>query len=534
MMNLTNARRIRTKPTLLTATAAAVLLHSQFLQAHVRLPHFFSSHMVLQRDQSVPIWGRAAPGSRIKVAFAGHQVRAKANHLGRWMVHLPPMAADSHGQNLVTTGNGRIVLHDVLVGDVWLCSGQSNMQFPVDGWWGHVLHARREVAAAHHPMLRLLKVPRNNTPQPQTDFKAGWTVCSPSTVKSFSAVAYFFGRDLEQRIHVPIGLIDSSYGGTVIQSWTPMNALKRTPALHGDVEWFRRAAIRYRRALRAYRTAVARWRAAAAIDRRNGKRPPPLTVKKPVDPFTRSRPSPDMAPVSIYNAMIHPLIPMAIRGVVWYQGENNAWVNDRLYGTRLRAMISGWRRDWRNPALPFLLVQIAPYFHYPKPTVGEPMVWLGEQAAVRDVRNTGLIGTMDLGNLKKMHYQDKQDVGQRLSILARKMVYEHGSLRTLGPMFRSARRLGDQIVIHFTGVQAGLKTHNHRPPNWFSIAGADRRFSPAKAKIIGNSVVVWSPRIRHPVVVQFGLSSLAQPNLEDGAGMPVLPFQTEVAPLPTQ
>ncbi len=515
------------------AAAAVLTLAGGVLQARVRMPHFFSNNMVLQRDMQDPIWGTADPGEKITVRFAGKRVTAVAGSDGRWMARLSPLHADAKPRTLVVAGRKhRIRLTNVLVGDVWLCSGQSNMQFPVDGWWGHVLHARREVAAADHPLLRLLKVPRDNTPQPRNDFDARWMRCTPATIKSYSAVAYFFGRDLDRHLRIPIGLIDASYGGTVIQSWTPMSALRRTPALHADVEWFKKAAVRYRAELRAYHRAIALWQRAAAADRRAGKTPPaPPKIRKPVDPFTLSRPSPDMAPASIFHAMIHPLIPMSIKGVVWYQGENNAWINDSLYGIRLRAMIRGWRRDWHLATLPIILVQIAPYFHYPNPAVGEPLVWLGEQDAVRRLPYTGLIGTMDMGNTKKMHYQDKQDVGLRASILALRMVYEHGHLRTLGPMFQSARRKGDRFMIRFTGVQRGLKTLHGQMPNWFSIAGANRKFVAAQAKIIGDEVMVWSPQVKHPQAVRFALNSRAQPNLEDGAGMPVLPFRTDHWPL---
>ncbi len=512
--------------------AAGILLPSEVLRARLRLPHFFSSQMVLQRGMRVPVWGWATPGEQVTVQFANRHIATVTKPNGRWRVMLPPMKADRHGRNLIITGHHRVVLHNVLVGDVWLCSGQSNMQFPVDGWWGHVLHATREVAAARHPLIRLLKIPRNNTPKPLSDVRAHWMRCTSTNIKSFSAVAYFFGRDLGRRIHVPVGLIDSSYGGTVIESWTPMSALRQTPALHGDVAWFKKAAARYRRQLAVYHAALRRWQAAEEQARAQGKgnvaKP---KIKKPSNPFTLSRPSPDMAPASIFHAMIHPLIPLAIKGVVWYQGENNAWINDPLYADRLTAMIQGWRQDWHRSNMPFLLVQIAPYFHYPSPTVGEPIVWLAEQHAVRHLKHVGLVGTMDLGNGKKMHYQDKQDVGLRLSILAMPMVYQPGKLKTLGPMYKSMQIRASRCVINFSGIRRGLKTRDGNEPDWFLIAGTSRHFVRASAKIQGDTVVVWSRHVRHPIAVRFGLSSPAQPNLEDGMGMPVLPFKTDNWPL---
>ncbi len=514
---------------------ALVLLYcglGSVASAAVRLPHVFTNHAVLQRNALIPVWGWAAPGQSVSVRFAGQSQSTIANAKGRWMVHLSPLRADSHGRTMVVVAGNRVEIHDVLVGDVWLCSGQSNMQFPVDGSWARALHARKEVAAANFPLIHLLKVPRDNTPNPRPDIKASWMICSPGTVKRFSAVAYFFGRDLFRQINVPIGIIDSSYGGTVIQSWTPMSALRRTPALHGDITWFSLAARRYHRQLRHFQRIMAAW-SAAAHEARAAGRPIPARprIKRPQNPFTLSRPSPDMAPVSIYNAMIHPLIPYAIRGIVWDQGENNAWVNDPIYGTRLRAMIKGWRRNWAMPEAPFLIVQIAPYFHYPKPTVGVPLVWQGEENAVRTLPAVGMVGTMDIGNLHNIHFRDKQDVGKRLTLLAEKMVYGHGSLRSVGPMYKSMRREGDRIIIDFTDVVGGLASRNNKPLNWFEIAGANHVFVPAKAKIIGNSVAVSAVQVAHPAAVRFAWSCKAQPNLMDKAGMPVLPFRTDHWPL---
>ena len=514
--------------------------------AAVRLPQLFSNHMVLQRHAVIPVWGWAKAGQKVTVHFAGKRFHATANAHGKWLVRMAPLRADAHGRTLAIHVNrgGRIAIRDVLVGDVWLCSGQSNMQFPVDGSWARALHARREVAAAHFPLIRLLKVPMSNTPRPQRKVKARWTVCAPATVKDFSAVAYFFGRDLFSRIHVPVGVIDSSYGGTVIQSWTPMSALKRTPALHRDVLWFSKAARRYHQQLRQYQRVMRNWAAAARKARAAGRaKPPKPRVKPPQDPFTLSRPSPDMAPASIFNAMIHPLIPYALRGVVWYQGENNAWVNDRLYGVRLQAMIKGWRRDWANGAggrapagrgVPFLIVQIAPYFHYPAPTVGVPLVWQGEEQAVRKLPRVGMISTTDATHGRNIHYRNKQAVGRRLTQLALHMAYGRGRLRSIGPMYKSMSVKHGRIVISFSGVRGALVSSNHQPLDWFQIAGPNRKFLPAQAKIKGHTVVVQAAAAPHPVAVRFAWNCNAHPNLMDRSGRspaPVLPFRTDHWPV---
>ncbi len=511
---------------------AMALFAARVARGVIIMPHLFTSHCVLQRHAAVPVWGRAAPGSTIVVRFAGQHVSSSADSRGNWIVRLSPMRADAHGRDMTITGDGRLVIHDVVVGDVWLCSGQSNMQFPLNGWWAKALHARRETAAANFPLIRLLKVPRVNSPEAQEDFVASWKPCTPSVARNFSAVSYFFGRDMFQRLHVPIGLIDASYGGTVIESWTPMSALRRTPALHGDVAWFGIAAARYKKQLRHYHALMRSWVREARRNRAAGRAAPLKPhIRRPQNPFTLSRPSPDMAPVCLFNAMIHPLIPFAIRGVAWCQGENNAWVDDPLYGVRLNAMIQGWRRDWNAPELPLLIVQIAPYFHYPKPAVGVPIVWQGEEDAVKHLPAVGMVGTMDIGDLHNIHFRNKQAVGSRLARLALAMVYHRSALRTLGPMYKSMTIRNGRIHIAFSGVQNGLKSRDGKPLDWFEISGAARHFIPAMARIDGRGLVVWSPHIAHPVAVRFGFTSQAQPNLMDGRGMPVLPFRTDHWPL---
>ncbi len=524
---------MRSKVARFISVAAMVgFLSAATASAKVTVSNLFTNHAVLQRNAVIPVWGWAKPGESVTVRFAGQQRTGTANAKGKWMVRLAPLHADSQGRTMVISGGNRLEIHDVLVGDLWLCSGQSNMQFPVDGSWARALHARTEVASADFPLIHLLKIPRDNTPRPQDNFKAAWMVCSSATVKRFSAVGYFFGRDLFKHLHIPIGIIDSSYGGTIIQSWTPMSALVRTPALHGELQWFTSAAQQYHQQLQQYQRKMAAWSAAVRRARGAGQATPARPhIKRPQNPFTLSRPSPDMAPVSIFNAMIHPLIPYAIRGMVWDQGENNAWVNDPIYGTRLAAMIKAWRRDWATPTAPFLIVQIAPYFHYPKPTVGVPLVWQGDENAVRTLPDVGMVGTMDIGNLHNIHFRDKQDVGKRLTWLALNMVYGHGAVRTVGPMYKAMRVDGPKIIIRFQDVIGGLASRNRKPLDWFEIAGANHKFVAATAKIKGDSVAVSAATVPHPIAVRFAWSCKAVPNLMDQAKMPVLPFRTDHWPL---
>ncbi len=491
--------------------------------AAVRFASIFSNDMVLQRYMKDPVWGMGTPGQTVKVSFAGHTVSAQANNKGHWMVRLPAMQADAKPQTLtVQAGGSTSSVKDVLVGDVWLCTGQSNMTYSLTGWTPGG-HGHAAVAKANYPLIRIVDVPQKTASQPQDSFKGSWQVCSPKTIGNFSAVGYYFGRDLFRKLHVPIGLIESSWPGTPIQPWTPLSAVRDTPQLHSDYLWIKSMEKQYEAQKKAFATAIAAWlpKARAAISADQAIPNPPA---EPSNFIT------DPGYTSLYNAMIHPLVPFAIRGNIWYQGESN--VNDTLYYVRLKALIKSWRKAWNEGSFPFYLVEIAP-FYYGNPKTGEPVVWNAQENVVRTVPNTGIAGTQDIGTLHDIHPFDKRDVGYRLSLLALAKTYGQKGFVYAGPMYKSMTVSNGKAVIHFQYASDGLVSRNGKPLNWFRIAGKNKKFVNAKATIVGDTVVVQSPAVPHPTVVRFAWNQIAVPNLMNKAGLPALPFDTNDVMKPT-
>ena len=487
--------------------------------AAVQLASIFSDHMVLQRGMADPVWGMAAPGQTVKVSFAGNTVSAQEDNTGRWMVKLPAMQANANPQTLtVQAGSSTSSVKDVLVGEVWLCSGQSNMTYNLWGWTPGG-HGHAAVAKANYPLIRFVDVPQKTASQPRNSFEGSWQVCSPKTIGGFSAVGYYFGRDLFRKLHVPIGLIESSWPGTPIQPWTPLSAFRDTPQLHNDYLWIENLEKQFGAQKKAFVTAIVAWlpKARAAL---NAGQEVPNPPQEPWNPMSGP------GPTSLYNAMINPLVPFAIRGNIWYQGESN--VNDSLYYVRLKALIKSWRKAWNQGDFPFYLVEIAP-FYYGNPATGEPVVWNAQENVVRTVANTGIAGTQDIGTLHNVHPFDKRDVGYRLSLLALAKTYGQKGFVYAGPMYKSMTISDGKAVIHFKHAGDGLVSRDGKPLTWFEIAGKNGKFFPAQAAIVGHSVVVQSSSVPNPTVVRFAWDQVAVPNLMNQAGLPALPFATNEA-----
>ncbi len=491
--------------------------------AAVSFASIFSDHMVLQRGMADPIWGMATPGQMVKVSFAGHTVSGQANNAGRWMVKLPSMPANAKSQTLtVQAGGSTSSVKDVLVGDVWLCTGQSNMTYNLYGWTPGG-HGHAAVAKANYPLIRFVDVPQVTASHPKHSFKATWQVCTPKTIGWFSAVGYYFGRDLFRKLHVPIGLVESSWPGTQIQPWTPLSAVRNTPQLHGDYLWIKNQEKQYQAQKTAFIKAISAWLPKARASLNAGHdipNPPPEPWNFITGPgYT-----------SLYNGMINPLVPFAVKGNIWYQGESN--VNDNLYYVRLKTLIQSWRKAWHQGNFPFYLVEIAP-FYYGNPTTGEPVVWNAQENVVRTVPNTGIVGTQDIGMLHDIHPFDKRDVGYRLSLLALAKTYGQKGFVYAGPLYKSMTISNGKAVIHFNYASDGLVSRNGKPLTWFQIAGKNKKFVPAQATIVGHTVVVQSPSVPHPTVVRFAWNQIAVPNLMNKAGLPALPFDTNEAMKPT-
>ena len=490
--------------------------------ADVKLPSIFGSHMVLQRDRELTIWGWADAGESVTVEIAGQSKQTKADAKGNWKVTIDPLKV---GNPLIlrVTGKNTIELSDILVGEVWICSGQSNMAWTVR----RSDNADREIASASHPRLRLITVPRAVADSPQPDFRGRWEICSPDTVADFSAVGFFFGRELEKHLNVPIGLINTSYGGTPADAWTSRDALEAVedfkPLL---AEWDRRVKeITPESVQQRNQEALDRWKAAAAKAKADGKDAPP-------------RPRPERAPqdhphrpASLYNAMLAPLVPLEVAGAIWYQGESNCPRADQ-YRKLFPAMIADWRKAFGQKEMPFLFVQLAPFRYTRNPKQWCAELWDAQLHTLKTVPRTGMAITTDIGDVKDIHPTNKQEVGRRLSLWARATVYGEKDLAFSGPIYASKASVGDAIRIRFHHDK-GLKSRDGKPLTHFTIAGKDHLFHPATATIEGESIVVRSEKVKEPVAVRFAWEDDAEPNLVNGAELPASPFRTDDLPLTT-
>jgi sialate O-acetylesterase len=495
------------------------------LAAEVKLPHVIGDHMVLQRDVPLPVWGWADPGETVTVMVGGHEARTRADAKGHWMVKLPALEAGGPHE-MTVSGENTIRLTDILVGEVWLCAGQSNMEMGI----GVVQDGQQEVAAADYPQIRLYELPRNTAGQPAPDLEATWRVCSPATIAAggwggFSAVGYFFGRELHKELDVPVGLIDTTWGGTRIEPWTPPEGFALVPKLAEIADQIEQANRDYRNALPASLDAIDSWvkatRQALAEDQ-TLLPAPPAWPRHPLDNNGQ--------PTGLYNGMVHPLVPFAIRGAIWYQGEANVHaVDGMMYYEKTKALIGGWRAVWDQGDFPFYFVQLAP-FNY-KRHIREmsdyalPEIWEA-QAASLSIPNTGMAVITDIGNLNDIHPRNKLDVGKRLALWALAQTYGRDGIVYSGPLYRSMAVEDGKIRIQFDHVGGGLASRDGQPLNWFEIAGEDRQFVEAQAKIDGQTVIVWSDKVAEPVAVRFGWHQQAEPNLMNKEGLPACPFRT--------
>ncbi len=639
------------------AIVLAVSLDARPAGAEVRLPAVIGSNMVLQRETQVPVWGWARPGEtiRIQADWLPEELHTTADADGHWQVRLQTSRAGGP-HSLVIAGENTLRLDNVLFGEVWLASGQSNMEFPLRA----VIGAEREVAGARFPDIRLFTVKRAIALKPRQDCTGAWQPCTPETARGFSAVAYFFGRALHRELGVPIGLIHSSWGGTVAEAWTSREALEslgdfdqalaaiakmkpaseqrdhqrrveqwwatleqRDPGTAGgwmtpdlddadwkqiavpatwntrellgfdgvvwlrrevtlpqgwagkdlrlelgpiddmDTTWFNGQKVggietigQWRtpriydipgRLVRAGRNVIAvRVVDCGGLGGINGTPEQLRLYPRAQDPqaalllggtwryrrgvaWNKLEPWPvrrrfhQNSPTALYNAMIAPLIPFRIRGVIWYQGESNL-TRAAQYQRLFPCLIRDWRRRWGVGAFPFYFVQIAP-FRYPNDT--------GQAAALRDaqrltlaaVPNTGMVVTLDIGNPADIHPKNKQDVGKRLALWALAKTYGRDGIVFSGPLVRSARVEGSRVRVHFDHVDGGLATRDGQPPTCFEIAGADGTFVPARAKIDGETVVVWADGVTRPAAVRFAWGAADQPNLMNRAGLPASSFR---------
>jgi sialate O-acetylesterase len=490
-------------------------------------PHgLFSDGAVLQQGMRVPVWGTAADGEKVTVSIEGQTVSTTATD-GRWMVRLKPLRAGGPF-TMTIAGENRVELRDLLVGEVYVCSGQSNMEWPLS----RAANGQEAIASSADPMLRLFTVRHAISDTPVRELSATWQTCGPESVKNFSAVAYFFGRDLRRARNVPVGLIQSAWGGTPAEAWTSRATLDSDSRLRGILTGYARAVARYPIEQMAYEEARARYQEELAAAQQEG-RTSPKAPARPYNPVNQNRPS------GLYNAMIVPLQPYAIRGAIWYQGESNAG-RAVEYQTLFPAMIQNWRADWGQGDFAFFFVQLAPFMKIePEPRESD---WAelreAQRLTAQTVPRTAMAVITDAGEENDIHPGRKEPVGARLALAARAVAYGE-RVEHAGPTYQGMKVKGNQAILQFKHVGGGLVarggegTHGAAPLQGFTIAGSDRKFVNAQAVIQGDRVIVSSPQVPHPVAVRYGWANYPVVNLYNQEGLPASPFRTDDFPLTT-
>jgi sialate O-acetylesterase len=495
-----------------------VTLISPFLaRADVRMPDVIGSSMVLQQKQIVPIWGFADPGEAVIIIFGKQKKTIVADKNGKWVVNLDKMPASFTPVTMTIVGKNKIELNDILVGEVWLVAGQSNMQRLLR----ETTNGEAVQAAANHPHIRLFNVSREVAFKKKTGALGGWQATTPESIKEFSAAGYYFGIELENELKVPIGLINSSYGGSQAEAWTPIDYLNANAELRLTVE---RAKIWNEERPRVkveYEAAIKKWREDSDKAKDAGAKPSPSpSVPDALRDYRVAS--------SIYDGMIEPLMPFAIRGAVWYQGESNE-PRAEQYNVLLPTMIRAWRERWGEGNFPFGIIQLPNYRAVkPEPT-DEPWSFIREaqRRSVLNTPNTGLIVTIDIGEANDIHPKNKLDVGKRMARWALKDVY--GRKLTNWPILKKTETKGSKIVLTFDDVGNGLKIKDGEKLDEFAIAGADKKFYWADAKIVGkNKVEVSSLNVPNPQAVRYAFNNNPKhPNLTNDSNLPAPPFRTD-------
>jgi sialate O-acetylesterase len=487
--------------------------------ADVSLPGIFADNMVIQRGMEVSVWGAAAPGEGVTVDFCGKTATASAGEDGRWMVKLGPFEAG--GPHVMTvTGTNTLTFSNVLVGDVWLASGQSNMNMSVE----RSLNAEEEIAAADHPEIRLCTVKRATAVSPQTDCTCTWVECSPETVGSFSGVAYAFARDLQKEIGVPVGVIHSSWSGSVIEGWMSPEAINERGDELAELinRWEMKIAAEDPEKLEAeYQRRLARWREASEKAGAEGGRVPRKPWKRNPLKVHELRPS------NLYNAMIAPIVPYGMKGVIWYQGEGNS-SRAGQYRSLFPALIADWREHWGQGDFPFLFVQLANFrAQEPEPVDASWAELRQVQLETLRMPKTGMALAIDAGEADNLHPGDKWTVGRRLSLAARRVAYGEDIVFS-GPIYDSMVIEDSKIVLKFKHIGSGLVSSDGEPLRHFAVAAKGGRFVWANAEIAGDTVVVWSDDVAEPAEVRYAWQSNPENvNFYNAEGLPASPFRTD-------
>lgn len=497
--------------------ALAALCFGMQAHAEVRLPALFSDHMVLQQETPVPVWGWAMAGEKVEVSIAGQVQSTTAGTDSKWQVKLAPLKS-AQPLEMTVKGTNTITVKDVLVGEAWLCTGQSNMVMTV----ANSKDYEKERATAALPMIRMFTVASGRSKTAKDDCVGSWVVCSPDTVGAFSAVAFYFGRELQQRRGGAVGIINSSAGGTLIESWLNEDVQRACAELKPFFEQRERLMREFDReaAEASHQKSMAKWKLAADAARAAGQPEP----KQPGHPRSSFLAAMDVG--GLFNGMIAPLIPYSVRGIAWYQGESNAHPDrTRFYATQLRLLVRNMRERW-GAELPFVWVQL--------PNLNKKMPWpeiREAQLKCLDLPNTGMAVTIDAGESLDIHPKDKQTVGHRLAQWALGRVYGEKLPSISGPLPAGHEIRGREVVVRFQHADGGLMSKDGELKG-FVIAGENRAWKPATARIEGDTVVVSAPNVSKPVAVRYAWASDPVCNLFNGAGMPASPFRTDDSQAP--
>lgn len=498
--------------------------------AALKLPTIIGDNMVLQRDQDLKIWGWDDPGQEVGVSFAGQSVKGKADDKGRWEVTLKPLKTNAEPQQMVVSGSGgqKITVANILVGEVWLCSGQSNMAFTVGRSYGGDL----EALTANYPQIRMVSVPQVGVQEPQDHFEGQWEACTPEVTANFSAVGYFFGRMLHQALGVPVGLIDNAWGGSAAEAWVRRDLLEKDPQFESLMARWElvEKTFDFDALMKAYQPKREKWQAEAKEARAAGK-PVPMPPRPPRNQLTGQH-----RPGNLYNGVLHPVIGYGMRGAIWYQGESNA-ARAYEYRSLFPLMIQNWRDEWGQGDFPFYWVQLADF----KAEADEPgdSDWAelreAQTLTMDKLENTGEAVIIDVGEGRDIHPRDKRTVGERLARWALAKDYGFDKLAHQSPSYQKMEKKGDKILLTFDHVGAtGLYAFDTREPVGFSIAGSDKKFVRAQGRIVGkNQVEVWSEEVKDPVAVRYAWSDNPVANMRSYENLPMTPFRTDDFPMVT-
>lgn len=497
---------------------SAFLFLSSFSMAEIILPHIVGDNMVLQRDISVPLWGWAAPDEKISVRFNENEpLTAITGKNGRWEIRLPAQKAGGPHKITISGSDSTVTLNNVMTGEVWLCAGQANMDRSVE----YEANGRDAINDAKYPDIRFFQVPVSRSGLPAQDVQAAWAVCAPerSVAGNFSAVGYFFGVELYKELGVPIGLIQTSTPSSRADAWMPAEAFAKNPEFKMIYDRIKKADSDYRKALEKQMKSIELWlnstKEALATDNAVIL-PPPI----PVHQLEMQN-----YPTSLFNGMINPLIPFGIRGVIWYQGESNR-NNGFKYYDHMKALITGWRTAWQQGSFPFYYVQIAPFNFGEQPYL-LPELWEAQRMLLYTVPNTGMAVINDCGSTKDPYTRNKVQTGKRLALIAFARTYGKTDKVHSGPLYKSMSVENGKIRVAFDHVGTGLKTRDDKAPTCFEIAGSDKNFVKASAKIENSTVIVWNDSVKFPAAVRFAWHQEAEPNLINKEWLPAVPFNSE-------